>query len=268
MPSVSVIVPCYNHGEFVAEAVDSVLRAQRDDVELLVVDDGSTDERTRREIHALQQRGVRVIRQDNKGLAAARNAGIAATTGKYVLPLDADNRVRPAYFERGLRILEANPQAGVVYGDLEYVGTRAGRQRVGPFEPGQIMQWNYIDACAMYRRAIWEQAGGYDGAMPVQGFEDWDLWLGALERGWEFVYVPEVLFDYRVADGSMHARGRPALAEVANFLARKHAALYRREWERLEQEHRSVSATGRNLRRLLMARLRRTFPGNGRAEGS
>src|SRR5437764_7563950 len=90
---ISVIMPCFNHGEFVAEAVGSVTGIRRDDIELIVVDDGSTDERTRREMERLSGAGIRVIRQENQGLAAARNAGVRASQGEYLFPLDADDRM-------------------------------------------------------------------------------------------------------------------------------------------------------------------------------
>src|SRR5438309_8808465 len=91
---ISVVMPCFNHGEFLPEAAASVARLGREDIEIVVVDDGSTDERTREVMDELAERGTKVIRQENKGLAAARNAGIAASQGEYILPLDADDRLR------------------------------------------------------------------------------------------------------------------------------------------------------------------------------
>src|SRR6185437_4806309 len=141
-------IPCFNHGEFLPEAVASVLAMKRDDVELIVVDDGSTDERTHKEMSVLIASGISVIRQENKGLSSARNAGIRASKGEYILPLDADNRLRPGCIDHGTRILGPDPQVGVVYGDAEYIGIRAGRWRVGPFNQNQLLERNYIDACA------------------------------------------------------------------------------------------------------------------------
>src|SRR6266567_1459774 len=97
----SVIIPCFNHGEYLPEAVASVTNLRRGDIELIVVDDGSTDERTREEMDKLAVAGIKVVRQANKGLAAARNAGILASRGEYVLPLDADDRLRPGWIEHG-----------------------------------------------------------------------------------------------------------------------------------------------------------------------
>lgn len=272
-PTVSVIIPCFNHGEFLPEAVASVADMKRDDVELIVVDDGSTDERTRKEIEALIAPGIKVLRQDNRGLAAARNAGILISQGRYILPLDADNHVRAGYIEHAIRILDRNPQVGVVYGDAEYIGMRTGPWHIGPFNRHRMLQWNYIDACAVYRRPVWEQNRGYDCSMPVQGLEDWDFWLGALEHGWQFEYVPEILFSYRVAKNSMITRTSGFEAQIETFIAKKHGPLFRdaflqreRDLEsakatlrKLEREHESVKATLRNLRRLLKSRFKEKF---------
>jgi glycosyltransferase involved in cell wall biosynthesis len=253
---VTVVIPCFNHGEFLPEAVESVTALQRDDVELVVVDDGSTDERTRKEMDALLGRRIKTIRQENKGLAAARNAGIAIALGEYILPLDADDRLRPGWIDNGIRILDSEPQVGVVYGDAECFGTRTGRWHVGPFEPDKLLKWNYIHASALYRRSVWEQNGGYDPTIPGPVLEDWDFWLGALEHGWEFAYLPEVFFDYRQAEGSMVTRTQEFLSKVEAFIATKHGLLYRRAWLRLEREHSSVKAISRNLGRLLKSRFK------------
>ncbi|MGC2332915.1 MAG: glycosyltransferase [Candidatus Acidiferrales bacterium] len=262
-PHVSVVIPCFNHGEFLPGAVASVTSINRDDVELIVVDDGSTDELTRKAVAALSAQGIRTICQENKGLAAARNLGISASQGKYILPLDADNRIRAAYIERGIQTLDAEPQIGVVYGDAEYTGTRTGRWHVGPLNLNRLLQWNYIDACAVYRRAVWEQNGGYDGAMPVQGLEDWDFWLGAVEHDWAFHYVPQVLFDYRVAEESMISRAAKFKPQIEKFIANKHGLLYRQAWIQREWERGSGRATLANLRRIVKARLKHKLDPNG-----
>jgi len=275
IPTISVVIPCFNHGEFLPEAVASVISVNRGDVELIVVDDGSTDERTRREMDALEAQGIHVIRQENKGLAAARNAAIAAARGQYIFPLDADDHMRPACLDREVPILDASPKVGVVYSDGEFFGTRSGRWDMGAFSPERLLYWNFIPCCALYRRAIWEQNGGYDGSMPVQGLEDWNFWLGALEHGWEFHYVPEILFDYRVKTESMITRTYGSEPEIVKFIANKHGPLYRDAWIQLTKERDSLKATlfsereslkfnSRNLRRLLKTRLKQKLLRNGR----
>jgi glycosyltransferase involved in cell wall biosynthesis len=263
---VSIVIPCFNHGEFLPEAVASVTNVRRKDIELIVVDDGSVDELTGKELGALIAQGIHVVRQENRGLAAARNTGVLASKGDYILPLDADNRLRPGYFEHGINILDNNPQVGVVYGDADYIGTQTGRWHVGPFKPNRLLRWNYIDACAVYRRSVWEQNKGYDGTMPVQGLEDWDFWLGALEHGWQFAYVPEILFDYRIAKESMITRTHGFEKQVEEFIAIKHGRLFRHAWllsedERLQLINRqeSLKWAFRNLRRLLKSRFKHSL---------
>jgi glycosyltransferase involved in cell wall biosynthesis len=254
----SVVIPCFNHGEFLPDAVASVTQARRDDVEIIVVDDGSTDERTIREIEKLPSQGINVIRQSNKGLAAARNAAILASKGQYIFPLDADDRLRTEWIDRGTHILDSDPKIGIVYGDAQWFGARVGRCRTGAFDRHRLLRWNYIHASALYTRLVWQQNGGYDGTMPVQGFEDWDFWLGALERGWEFAYLAEVLFEYRQAKISMITRAKEFEKQVEDFIARKHGPLYREGVLQLSlnlRREESLRWTLLNLQRLLKSRL-------------
>lgn len=259
---VSVIMPCFNHGEFLREAVASVTNTKRDDIELIVVDDGSTDEQTRKEMDALCAQGIEVIRQENKGLAAARNAAVAAAQGQYIFPLDADDRLRPDWVDRGIGILDSQADVGVVYGDAQNFGASAERFGMA-FDLERFLFQNYIHCSALYRRSIWQQNGGYDGTMPVQGFEDWDFWMGALEHGWRLMYVPEVFFEYRRAEQSMLTRGKPFEEQVREFVAKKHGDLYFRSWLSLMDERRvllnrseSLKWNLGNLSRLLGRRLR------------
>jgi glycosyltransferase involved in cell wall biosynthesis len=256
-----VVIPCYNHGEFVGEAVGSVVGAKREDVELIVVDDGSTDKGTSEEMNKLGAQGIRVIRQENGGLSAARNAGIVASQGEYIFPLDADDRMRSGWIDRGIQILDANPKVGVVYGNAECFGTRTGHWETGPFDPDRMLDMNYIHASALYRRSVWKQNSGYDVTM-LHGLEDWDFWLGALEHGWQFSYIPEVFFEYRQAAESMVTRVRGLADQIGDFVGGKHGHLYREAWLRLARERQSATKTGRRLRTLLKARLRQKLSKN------
>jgi glycosyltransferase involved in cell wall biosynthesis len=255
---VSVIMPCFNHGEFLPEAVGSVKNIKRDDIELIVVDDGSTDERTRKEIDELCKQGIKVIRQDNKGPAAARNVGIRASQGEYLFPLDADDHLRCGWINHGIGILESDPGVGVVYGDAQCFGTRTHRWQVGPFDADRLLDWNFIHASALYRRSVWEQNSGYEETRLVQGLEDWDFWLGALEHGWRFAYVTEVFFDYRQAEQSMSTRAAPFKDQIREFVARKHGVLYRQAFLSLLNERQSVRWNLRNLSKLVKSRLKRS----------
>lgn len=274
LPKVSVVMPCFNHGEFLPEAIVSVLATKRDDVEIIVIDDGSTDDRTCKEINAIAAQGIKVIRKQNGGPASARNAGIAVARGEYIFPLDGDDHMRPDCLDKEIPILDANPEVGVVYSDGEFFGNRSGRWNIGPFDANRLLRMNYIACCALFRRCIWDQVGGYDEARALWGLEDWDFWIGAFQHGWKFHYIPDVLYEYRVKAESMNTRAQAYRSEALRFIACKHGLLYRDLWMRLTEEHEalkeagakereSVKFTSRNLQRLLKARLKQKLQRNG-----
>jgi glycosyltransferase involved in cell wall biosynthesis len=221
-PALSVVIPCYNQGPLLLEALESVRQADDGLHETIIVDDGSDDPATVRIMAAVEAAGWRVIRQPNQGLSAARNAGCEAAAGDYVLPLDADNRIGPAYIRSGIEVLRQSPQVGVVYGDCELFGEQSGRREAPDFDLHRLCLGNFIDACAVIRKQAWRDAGGYDPRSRC--FEDWDLWLSIAGRGWELRRLPEVMFSYRVRAGSMLSQGnRPDhFYEVVRHLAGKH----------------------------------------------
>lgn len=201
-PIVSIIIPCYNQGHFLQDALKSLAACDADLYELIIVNDGSTDAATNTYLRELSNQGYHVIFQENQGLGAARNTGIRAAKGRYLLPLDADNTIYPAYLTYGINILDQHPDVAVVYGDAQYFGDRTGIWKPGAFNLQRLMLGNFIDACAVIRRSVVEEVGYYDN-MKIMGCEDWDLWLRIAFKGHRFHYVEEVLFDYRVNQQSM-----------------------------------------------------------------
>ena len=121
-PRVSVVIPCFNLGALVHEAIDSVLAQTFQDVEIVVVDDGSTDDATRRTLADLDRPKTRVVRSENRGLSAARNLGIRESGGGYICSLDADDRLAPECLERGVQLLDAEPGVAFVSHWLETFG--------------------------------------------------------------------------------------------------------------------------------------------------
>ncbi|MGD0281091.1 MAG: glycosyltransferase, partial [Dissulfurispiraceae bacterium] len=206
----SIVIPCYNHGQYLREALESALRSDFDGYEVIVVDDGSTDEDTLSIIEELKsqlnrRQNVTFLRQENQGLAAARNNGIMAARGEYILPLDADNRIRPNYLRKAIEILDNDPSIGVVYAYAKYIGEKNGFWEFPAFDARKLLLGNFVEACSVLRKSVWEDCNGYDPDMGIMGYEDWDLWIGAMERGWKFHLIKEALFDYRIVKGSMIA---------------------------------------------------------------
>jgi glycosyltransferase involved in cell wall biosynthesis len=226
---VSVVIPCFNQGRFIREAIESVERCDKQIYELIIVNDGSTDLHTQQVMQQLDAEGYQIIDQANQGLASARNNGIRAARGEYILPLDADNRIRPNYIYKSASVLDTDPRVSVVYGKAEYFGDSLDRpdRVVSEFDIHRLLYENFIDACAVFRKSAWEECGGYDTNMPAQGLEDWDFWISLGARGHRFFFINEVLFDYRMRHDSMTqdlARSQ-RYDEVIQYMNKKHPIL-------------------------------------------
>ena len=224
--SVSVIIPCFNQGKFVEEAVDSVLAQSYPNFEIIIVNDGSTDKKTNQLLQSYNRPKTRVISTDNQGLAAARNSGIKTANGEYILPLDADDRIGPTYLERAVSFLDERPELGIVYCRAKLFGAVDTEWLLPQFSLQEMLLDNVIFCSALFRFEDWERIGGYDENL-LHGWEDYDFWLSLLELGREVFQLPEILFYYRVASDSM-VRARPRQDKLDSFTAiyKKHRQLF------------------------------------------
>jgi glycosyltransferase involved in cell wall biosynthesis len=231
-PIISVIIPCYNHGMFIEEVLKSIEESERKDYEIIIIDDGSTDIETISKLEHLKSKGFQIISQMNMGAMSARNNGIRNSRGKYILPLDADNMIMPQMISKTIKILESDPSISIVYSDRKMFGIINEVNKVGSFRISDMLLGNYIDSCAVYRKEVWELTGGYDENMQMQGWEDWDFWLSAYSLGFNFRYIQEVLFQYRVLEESAITRlmSSPKLTEVKEYLFKKHSMLLYQEY--------------------------------------
>ncbi|MEO8504968.1 MAG: glycosyltransferase [Acidobacteriota bacterium] len=227
-PLLSVVIPYHNDGELLIEALASVERSVPVAHETIVIDDGSTDALSLHVLGFLRARGATIVNQEQAGLGAARNAGFQQARADYVLPLDADNRLLPGFVESALALMAGDPRIIAVYGDRQDFGLRRGLVEVPEFDLFRLLQGNFIDACALVRKRAWAECDGYDADMPALGWEDWDLWLGAAERGWSLVHLALPAFEYRVRASSMSSRlMEPAVGRALQaYIVRKHEKLY------------------------------------------
>ncbi|MBR1605485.1 MAG: glycosyltransferase family 2 protein [Alphaproteobacteria bacterium] len=196
MTKVSIIIPCYNHGKYVDEAVASCLNQTYQDIEIIIVNDGSIDAMTNELLSHYQKPKTRVITTQNQGLAMARNTGIQAAKGVYILPLDADDRIAPTYIEKAVKILDTNPKIGIVYCNAEFFGAQQGIWSLPEYSLATELNGNCLFCTSLFRKEAWEQVGGYKKEMKY-GWEDYEFWLSLLEKGCEVYKIPEVLFYYR-----------------------------------------------------------------------
>lgn len=228
-PAVAVVIPCFNHGRYVGEALDSVRAQTWPNIEPVIVDDGSTDPDTVRVLDALAARGVRVIRQENAGLAAARNAGVRATEAPFYVPLDADDLIDPAFIETLIAPLLDDPSLGYSYCHAAYFGDGAPNNDVWPcpaYDAPTLLVANLSTATAVVRRAAFDLAGGYAEDMRG-GMEDWDFWIALLAVGYRGRCTPRPLFRYRKhAAGSMLSETQKRRHELYQRIISHHRWLF------------------------------------------
>ena len=225
-PRVAVLIPCFNDGELLAEAVASV--REPEPVEVVVIDDGSSDPGTLEELARLEAAGTRVIHHEhNQGLAAARNTGLAATRAPYVFPLDADDLAMPGIFSTMADRLDAAPDAAVCLGDYEEFGDHSSivaiPAELDPFRLAYTMDYGP----SLFRRSVVEEIGGWFQRHEVQAYEDWDLFMSLAERGERAVHLgPNVIvFRRRLHGQRMLTSGRQAHRQIYRELRRAHPQL-------------------------------------------
>jgi glycosyltransferase involved in cell wall biosynthesis len=262
-PRVSVLIPCFDLGSTLEEAVQSVLGQGYRDHEILIVDDGSADRQTVAILDRAAWPGTRVFRRPHAGLAAARNFALSQARGTYVCALDADDRLDPAFLEKTVRVLETDPETTFVSCWLDAFGEREWRWTPEECDLPALLAQVTVATCALVRRQAVLDVGGYDGQMPHQGYEDWDLWISLVERGHRGVILPEVLFHYRQRAGSMAQHcvfGEPHV-ELMRYLIHKHEPSYRRHREEvLRRKDQEIAGLLRENRRLEDEIGRRVLP--------
>ena len=197
MKRVSIIMPCYNDGAYIEEAIASVRAQTYSNIELVIIDDGSDEPETIAIIDKLAADGTLVLHTSHLRPAGARNAGIAAATGEFILPVDSDDLIEPTYVEKAVRILEENEKIGVVYCHADLFGEQAGPWDLPDYSLDKMLLDNIVFVTAMFRKKDWETVGGYRTTME-HGMEDYDFWLSILELDRDIYQLPETLFHYRI----------------------------------------------------------------------
>ena len=252
-PLVSVIVPIYNAASYLQETLDSILASTYRPIEVIMMDDGSTDNslsiaKNYCQLHSECQ----IYTQQNAGASAARNSAIRLSHGKYILPVDADNKIAPQYIAEAVEVLDTNPDIKIVSCRAEFFGERTGEWKFPPFSKQLLARKNMIDTCAMYRRIDWDKTSGYMEDCGAR--EDWDMWLSLLESGGNFYRLPNIRLYYRVQKTSKRVKDRALKKELVNQINRRHPAYiqkhlggplhYHRSWSRFINFFRSEKIVG------------------------
>jgi GT2 family glycosyltransferase len=221
MAKVSVVIILYNQKQWVGQAIESALAQTYKDVEIVVVNDGSTDD----PLGVLGKHPVRVINKPNGGISSARNAGIAATDGEFIVTLDADDWIAPTYIEKLLPLMEDNVAAACTY--IQFFGDNNGVQPVNVPTLDEELKGNELTCCALFRRSVFEEIGGY--CEKLYTYEDWNMWIDILKRGYDVAVLDEPLFHYRIknrVEDSIALQGRMRHAELLRLIYSLHPDLF------------------------------------------
>lgn len=198
---VSVIIPCYNQVEWLQDAVSSVLASTYQNLEIIVVDDGSTKGDVGEEAAKISDRRLRVIRQANQGVCFARNNAIKDARGEFILTLDADDVLDSEFIERAMRILTEYQEIDQVGGNYVMLCDGKRSEKVQDIPEGvvteSIMANNFIPNAYIFRKNVWKRIGGFSRVLNRLALEDVDFTMSFYERGLKTYLLSDVAVLYR-----------------------------------------------------------------------
>ena len=253
-PLISVVIPCYNQGKYLEETIKSVLASSFRPLEIILVNDGSTDNSL--EIAKKLETNhsvIQVIDQPNGGVAKARNTGIAHAKGKYILPLDGDDLISDNYIQEAIEILDSNSKVKVVYCQAVKFNEETQKPwKLKPFSINQLAKDNMIFVASLFRKSDAEAIGGFSEDMKM-GREDWEFWIKMLKNGGEVVQLPFVGFFYRLTPTSKRKKTgtNQKKRERIAYLNAKHLDFFEKELNGPLRFQRSWSKPYNSLLKLL-----------------
>ncbi len=232
MPLVSVVIPCYNQASFLKETIESVLKSTYSKIEIIIVNDGSTDHSLQVALKAAStNQQIDVIDQENSGVAAARNNGIQKAKGELILPLDGDDLIAEDYIEKSVEQFQKDPEVKVVYAQAVKFNEQGTKPwNLKKFSRNALARDNMIYVSGLFRKSDWEDCGGFSEDMKM-GREDWEFWIKMLKNGGKVVQLPFVGFFYRLSPNSK--RKRTGTNEMKKkriaYLNSKHSDFFEKE---------------------------------------
>ena len=223
MDLISIIIPCFNSGSTILETIKSVKKQSWENIEIIVVDDGSNEKNTIRILNKIKD--IKLIRQNNLGLPSARNAGIRKSKGKYILPLDADDTLHPDALKSMHDIIKKNKSKIFVFSNILLRGERDGLVKKNYNFFNQLFI-NNLPYCMLFPKAIWKEIGGYDETM-INGFEDWEYNIHLGKKGYHGICIEKGLFYYLVnEEGMLLSKTIKKYSQIWSYIQKKHKDLY------------------------------------------
>lgn len=227
LPLVSVIIPIYNYGLQFEKTLNSVFNSKYENVEIVIVNDGSTDEYVLNKLNSLESHpNIKIINVENGGPSRARNIGVKNSSGNFILPLDADDQIDSEYISSCVTILKNNKNVSPVYCDTNHVGEIRGPEKRPEWSLDRLRQGPFIVNCSMFHREAFDKCGGYDEEL--KGWEDYDLWIRMAINGYVGKRIPKFLFTYfhHEKDGTISTIANTNQQELYNKIMEKNFPVY------------------------------------------
>ncbi|GFM38536.1 glycosyltransferase [Desulfovibrio psychrotolerans] len=227
-PLISVVIPCYNHAEYLPDCIRSVVSQSFSELEIIVINDGSSDNTesvAKACIDAYPQHRIRYYAQPNSGLVASRNKGITRAKGEFILPLDADDLIAPSFLAQTVPVLMAHAHFGYVSTKALFFGDVNKIWPAQEFNPLSFFFMNQQTCTTLFRKSMWRELHGYRSEM-VHGYEDWEFWIRATQQGWAGAQIAEPLFFYRRKKQSMLMDSRSKDVMIKEQIVRLNPAVY------------------------------------------
>lgn len=200
---VSIIVPCYNQGQYLSETLESVLNQSYQHWECIIVNDGSTDNTEEIALEWLKKnKRFKYFYKHNGGLSSTRNFGIKYSSGEFILPLDSDDLICDRYLQLAIQHFKNYPQTKLVYSKAELFGESTGQWNLSEYNYDSLLFENMLFCSAIFKKNDYDRTTGYDENL-IHGLEDWDFWISFLNESDVVYCIPEVCFYYRFKNKSM-----------------------------------------------------------------
>lgn len=224
---ISVVIPCYNDGQYICETIEKLKQQTIQPIEIIIVNDGSTDKDTLAVLASFEKDPIiKVLHKENGRMSAARNWGVQHAKGNIIAALDADDYFDNHFFEKALPVFDANPTTAVVTSYIQFFGNKVGKSKPRGGNAFNFLFSNQCPACALVRKSVWDQVGGYDEQMKL-GYEDWEFYIRITQLGLQVHLIPEYLLFYRQTNKStLKNQTHPNRKQLIEYILNKHKDWY------------------------------------------
>jgi len=203
---VSIIISYFNDGNYIEEAIKSCQKQTYREIEIIIIDDGTFESSSIQQLERMKIKYPQItyIRTSNRGISAARNAGVKRSKGIYICCLDSDDFILPEYINESVKILNKDQRVAFAATWIKLCGKKHETLKPEENNIAKLLSSNLISSGSVYRKSVWEEVGGYSTSM--ESYEDWDFWIRIVAAGRQWKVIKKPLYMYRIHNDSRSYR--------------------------------------------------------------